>query len=139
MGIARDLFNPSHAIYNAVKNPGEGLAGTFQNSGLAGQILNPAAYAFANKRPGSSTFGAGGPVNTALDPADLFGGQKAFTSAQANTFNPNAPGSIFANRQFGGPPPNMPAPGTPTNGLAGGAQSGGIDWAPIIARALRKS
>lgn len=53
--------------------------------------------------------------------------------------DPNAPGSIFAPRQYGGPPPNMPAPGTPTNGLAGGSMSGGIDWAPIIARALRKS
>lgn len=56
------------------------------------------------------------------------------------TFDPNAPGSVFAGG--GTPPPynpsSMPAPGTPTNGLANGAVSGGMDWAPIIARALRK-
>jgi len=55
------------------------------------------------------------------------------------TFDPNAPGSIFANQRYSGAAPNLPAPGTATNGLANGTQNGGVDWAPIIARALRKS
>jgi hypothetical protein len=53
--------------------------------------------------------------------------------------DPNAPGSIFNMNKPPGPvynPAAMPAPGTPTNGLANGAQSGGINWAPIIAKAL---
>lgn len=68
------------------------------------------------------------------DPGGLFHSQWP-----VQTFDPNAPGSIFANRQPAGPAPNLPPPGTATNGLAGGAMNGGIDWAPIIAKALRKS
>jgi hypothetical protein len=70
-----------------------------------------------------------------MDPGQVFG-------PNANPIpgpDPNAPGSVF-NIQKPGGTPYQPSrqPGQATNGLAGGTQSGGIDWAQIIARALRK-
>lgn len=135
------VFN-SGSIMNPVNQLRE-TGQPFADMGIVGQILNPAGYAFAKPAsPNAGVFDAGGPVNTMLDPLDIFGGQRAAQLNDASNYDPNAPGSIF---NMGKPvgrlyqPSSQPAPGTPTNGLANGTRSGGIDWAPIIARALRKS
>lgn len=139
MGVFKNgsIFNPVNQL-NKIGNAEHRVFGS------SARIFDPGAYAFgdAGHVAGAGPTDAGGAFNSGLDPADLFGGQRAAQLSASQNFNPKAPGSIFDMGLPKGPtynPAAVPAPGTPTNGLANGTMSGGIDWAPIIARALRKT
>ena len=113
--IAKDIVNPVAALNDARTN--QGLSKSFAGSGTVGQILNPAAYAFANRREGIGTFGAGGPVNSALDPLDIFGGQakgEAQVAQQADSAVRNAPLPPLG-------PPGMGSPGLGQPAFGGGS------------------
>lgn len=96
MGVfkSNSIFNPVNQL-NKIGNAEDSVFGS------SARIFDPGAYAFSDNGhvSGQGLTQPGGALNTMLDPADFFGGQRQGAAIQANNFNPNAPGSIFANQQ----------------------------------------